>query len=198
MKYTRTVAPTTTPLLLADARDWLAMETGITADDDVITELLDEVTAYVEQRWNGRKLISQTWTITLDEEEVDDVIPIRLLPLQSVSSIKTYDDAGDPTTVNATNYFVDTGNIPRVILTSSGSYPSDMRWYSGMVITCVVGYGDASTDMPDDIAMLMKGLTLHQYLAKGRGVAQTVSGQLISIPNIYENQIKNLRIDPWR
>jgi uncharacterized phiE125 gp8 family phage protein len=133
----------------------------------------------------------------LDEEEIDEAIPIRLLPLQSVSSIKTYNDAGTENAVSSSDYFVDTGKIPRVILKSDSSWPSDLRWYSSMVITCVVGYGDAASDMPYDIAMLLKGLVLHQYLSKGRGVAQTVSGQLISIPNIYEQQIQSLRLTPW-
>lgn len=197
MRYTRTAAPATTPISLATAREWLAMETGVTADDAAVTNILNEVTAYLEQRWNGRKLINQTWTITLEEEEMQDEIPLRILPVSSVTSIVTYNDAGTASTVSSSNYHLTSGNRPRIVLKDSASWPTDVRWYDAMVITVVAGYGAAATDIPYDITMLIKGLVLHQYLSKGRGVAQTVGGQLIAIPNIYEDQINSYRLPPW-
>jgi uncharacterized phiE125 gp8 family phage protein len=196
MKYTRTVDPTATPISLADARAWLAMETGVTVDDEVINELLYEANAYVEFRFNGRKLITQTWTVTLDEEDVSGEIKLRLLPLQSITSIKTYDDDGNENVVEPGDYHATIGKNPRVILKSSGSW-GDLRWYDCMIIELKVGYGDAGSDIPYDLTLLMKGLVLHLYLSKGRGVAQTVSGTLIALPNIYDQMIKNYRLPPW-
>ena len=71
-----------------------------------------------------------------------------------------------------------------------------MRAYDSMLITAVFGYGDAA-DLPADIVQLVKDLTLFRYTTKGTGVTQTVSGQLMSVPNITERQITALRVEPW-
>jgi hypothetical protein len=35
------------------------------------------------------------------------------------------------------------------------------------------------------------------YRSKGFGVTETVSGQLIGIPNMHENLIQALRVESW-
>jgi uncharacterized phiE125 gp8 family phage protein len=198
MRYTLTTAPTTTPITLAEAREWLAVQSGVTSDDSAITQIINEVTAYAESRFNGRKLINQTWEITLDEDEIEDVIDLRLVPLVSISSIKTYNDAGTESTVDSTNYLVTTGERPRVSLTSSGSWPTDLRDYDCMKITAVVGYGSSNTSIPEDIVMLLRGLVLHFYHSKGTGIMETVSGQVMSIPYVYTTLLKKYRVHPWK
>lgn len=195
MRNDLSVAATVDPITLAEAREWLNIQAGVTTDDGAITQAIKEITAYLEGRLNGRKFITQTWTVTLDEEEVDEIIKLKLLPLQSVSSIKTYDDDGDSTTVASTNYLVTTGERPRITLTANGSWPSDMRTYDSMVITCVVGYGDAGSDVLEDLVMLLRGLTLYHYRNKGEGVTETVSGQLIGIPNLFQGLIRKYRVN---
>lgn len=138
MKLTRTVAPATDVVTLAEIRSWLAFDAGVTEDDAVLERLVDEVTDYVENETN-RRIRTQTWTVQLDGDEIQTEIPIPLVPLQSVSSIKTTDDDGDETTVTSTEYQVRAGHNPRVILTSSGSWPTDYRDHDSMVITCIVG-----------------------------------------------------------
>ena len=195
MNRTRTVAAEETPITLTDARAWLSMESGITEDDPVLTDLLDEVTAYTEARLNGRVFITQTWTVELDASEVTPMIFLPLLPLQEVTSIKVTNDDGEQSTVDASNYQLRLGHTPRIVLSPSGSWPS-MREFDSMLITCVVGYGDAATDVPYDLTMLLKGIVLHQYASKGSGINQTVSGQLISLPSMLERMIKSYRLNP--
>jgi len=50
--------------------------------------------------------------------------------------------------------------------------------------------------LPRRIKMLLKGLILHFYTTKGRGVMETVSGQLIGTPRILEYMIESLRVVP--
>ena len=195
MKLTQTVAAAEAPITLAEARSWLSMQSGVTQDDVVLTTVIGEITDYLEDRLNGRKLIDQTWTIQLDAEEIGAEIHLPLLPMTSVTSIATTDDAGDDTTVNATNYQYRTGNAPRIVLSPTGSWPT-MRAYDSMLITAVFGYGDAA-DLPADIVQLVKDLTLFRYTTKGTGVTQTVSGQLMSVPGVTERQITALRVEPW-
>ena len=195
MKLTQTVAPAAEPILLADARSWLGFASDVTDDDTLIEELIVKVRHYVEKRTN-RKLITQTWTVSLDFEEIVDEIYLPLIPLASISSIVTYDDDGDTTTVDSSNYSVRTGEHPRLVLSTSGSWPGDMREYDAMLITCVAGYGAAGSSLPQDLIEVIEGLTLHKYSTRGMGVRETVSGQLISIPNDFKNTLKSYRVFP--
>jgi uncharacterized phiE125 gp8 family phage protein len=196
MKLTRTIAPAAEPITLTQAREWCAFQAGVTADDALLTSLITEVRAYLESKLTGRKLINQTWTVSLDEAEVGSVITLPLLPLSSVTSIATYDDAGDATTVDPSNYQVRTGEAPRIVLSPSGEWPT-MREFDSMLITCVIGYGAAAANLPEEIVMLMKGLVQHQYRSKGMGITETASGQLIGVPGIYAQMIQSLRVEPW-
>ena len=195
MKLTQTVGPTVEPILLADARAWLAFESGVNDDDPILSDLITKVRSYIERRTNI-KLITQTWTASLDYDEILDEIYLPLIPLQSISSIVTYDDDGDSTTVDSSNYSVRIGDHPRLVLSPSGSWPGDMRIYDAMLITAVCGYGTAGSDLPQDLVSLVEGLVLHSYSTKGMGVRETVSGQLISIPRDFERAIKAYRAYP--
>ena len=194
MNLRKTVDPSVEPITLAQARLWCGFQTGVTADDDALTALIAELRGYLEARLTGRKLITQTWTVELDAAEVDTIIPIPLLPLQT-ATVKVTDTAGAQTTLDASNYQVRAGENPRIVLAPSGAWGS-MRTFDSMLITCVVGYG-LQADLPDDIVMLLKGLVQHQYRSKGLGINETVSGQLISVPGMFERQIKALKVDPW-
>jgi len=195
MKLTQTVAPTVEPILLADARAWLAFQSGVTEDDPVLESVITKVRSYIERRTN-LKMITQTWTASLDYDQVTDEIYLPLIPLQSISSIVTYDDDGDTTTVDSSNYVVRPGQHPRLVLSPSGSWPGDMRQYDAMLITCVCGYGDAGSDVPADLVSVIEGTVLHQYSTKGMGVRETISGQLISLPNEFVKAIKAYRVYP--
>ena len=198
MKRARTVAPSAEVVTLDDARKWLAMQGGVTDDDDLLEDLIDEVIGYLEGNGaligvlNGHVMCTQTWQLTLDADEIQSVIYPRIIPLSSVSSIVTYDSDGDSTTVGTGNYQVTTGMRPRIVLTENGEWPTDVRDYDAMVITCVCGYGNADA-VPQGFKTIVKGLVLHQYNSKGLGVQQTISGQLIGAPRQFERMIDQLR-----
>lgn len=295
MQLTLATAPVTDPVSLSEVRRWLNLTPGIVAEDALIEDLIAEAYDYLETETN-RKMLGQTWELTLDESEVSSVIRLPLVPLVSVSSIVTTDDDGDETTVAATNYQVRGGENPRIVLTDDGEWPTDMRDYDSMAITCVCGYGgsvlpfvgfvpsdhvspglndlsaggtftgtvrtyfDVEIDdeltpdtfkwrkvtrnsdgvktigswtagvavtgaaqtladgvtvkfsattghtegdawkvemyesLPGRIRYAMKGIVLHIYTTKGRGVDQTVSGQLIGMPYQLRHMIDSLRV----
>jgi uncharacterized phiE125 gp8 family phage protein len=195
MILTQTVAPTEEPIELEDARVWCGFQQGVRADDKVVEDLISEIRGYLEERWKHRKLITQTWTIGFDYSEIGSEIRIPIVPLRSVSKIEVYDDDGNASIVGASNYQVRIGEDPRVVLSPSGSWPS-MRAYDSMVITATVGYG-LRTALPEDLRMLLKGLIQHQYRSKGFGVTETEAGNLISIPSVFERQIRSLKVEPW-
>jgi uncharacterized phiE125 gp8 family phage protein len=195
MNLTQTVAPTEEPITLEQARLWCGFQAGVTEDDEIIGNLIQETRAYLEQRFQHRKLITQTWTVDLDYSETGSVIKLPILPLASITSIVCTDADGDTATVGTSNYQTRIGEDPRVVLSPSGSW-EDMRTYDAMTITCVVGYG-LQASLPDDINLLLKGVIQHMYRSKGFGVTETVSGQLIGLPNMYEHLIKSLKVEPW-
>ena len=286
------------PVSLHDVRQWLNVVSNVTEDDIVLEDLIDETTDYLENYCN-RYFLTQTVIVYLDSPEIQHSIRLPCVPLVSVSSIVTTDDDGDTTTVSSTNYQVRAGENPRITLTQAGSWPTDVRTYDGMAITCIVGSNgtkassvgfiptnststqlddltaggtftgtvrttfeikinspaapdvmvfrkttrDADgvktvtawssganitgaaqtladgvtatwaattghTDesvwtiqlyevLPPRIRMLFKGLVLHFYLSKGRGVSETVSGQVIGMPYQLQAMMDGLRVTPW-
>ena len=194
MIKTRITAPSNSALSLDQARTWVNFASDITEDDPVLLDIIEEVTAYFEHE-TRRCLITQTWELGLDYAELDSIIYPPLYPLQSVTSIVTYDDAGTPTTVAPADYQVRAGFQPRIVLSpsGSGSWGSSIRTYDSMVITAVVGYGDAPEDIDPYVRELLKGLVNFNYRSKGSGV-QEVGERLISIPYMFQNMINGLRM----
>jgi len=140
MQLVLTTAPTTDPVTLAEVRKWLNFADGIVEDDGVLETLIDEAYGYLEKRTN-RKFLEQTWTYTIDSDAIGNTIRLPLVPLVSVSTIKTTDDDGGVTTVTNTNYQVRAGENPRIVLTQDGEWPTDERTHDSMAIACVCGCG---------------------------------------------------------
>ena len=302
MQLTLVTAPAADAVTLSEARQWLNFTSGLTEDDDVLEALINEVYDYVETQTN-RKILTQTWKVTLDWDEVGDTIRLPLVPAVSMSStaIVTTDDDGSETTVTATNYQLRAGENPRIVLTEDGEWPTDARDYDSMAITVVCGYdgdviphvgwvptsttsttlNDLEASLSDDfsgtvrttyevkitttgtpdkydwrkvttaangaktygawtaavtitssakaldnnvqigfgattghtlndawtvqlyevlplrVKMLLKGMILHFYSTKGRGLSETVSGQIVSVPRVFTNMIDSLRVVAW-
>ena len=127
MRLALSTAPATDAVTIAEVRDWLNFVQGVVEDDDTLELLIDEVYDYVESRLN-RKILTQTWKVYLDEDEVLSDIRLPLVPLVSVSStgIKATDSSDVQTTVTSTNYQVIAGENPRIRLLPA----SDASWSS--------------------------------------------------------------------
>ncbi|NIP96558.1 MAG: hypothetical protein GWO24_25240, partial [Akkermansiaceae bacterium] len=73
----------------------------------------------------GRALITQTWDLTLDGWPAKGYFELPRAPLQSITSIKYYDEDDTEATVDSGTYFVDIASEPgRVVLNSGESWPS--------------------------------------------------------------------------
>ena len=144
MRLALSTAPATDAVTLAEVRDWLNFVQGIVEDDDVLETLIDEVYDYIENRTN-RKILTQTWKVYLDKDEVSASIRLPLVPLVSIaaSAVLATDSDGTQTTVDATNYQVIAGENPRIVLTDDGEWPTDLRDYECLEITVVCGYNGA-------------------------------------------------------
>lgn len=151
--------PASEPVTLAEAK--LHCRIDETADDSIVTALIIAARQAVEEA-TGRKLVTQTWRASLDawpsrvtdqwwdgarEGSISDLtqasaaVELPFPPLQSVTSIKTFTDAGTETTYLASNYYVDTSSEPgRIVLRKSAMPPRPDRVANGIEIEFVCGY----------------------------------------------------------
>ncbi len=152
-------APTVEPVTVAEVKTHSRI-TG-TDDDAYLTLLIKAARNHVENITN-RALITQTWDWTLDGGLRDVCIPKA--PLQSITSVKYTDDNGTEQTLATSYYKVDDVSEPgRVVLAYSQSWPTARQEINNVTMRFIAGYGDASTDVPDDINFAILWIVDHWY-----------------------------------
>lgn len=154
--------PAVEPLSTADAKKHLRVDT---ADDDAYIDTLIKVARRQAERISRHAFITQTWDLLLDAFPDDDVLEIPLPPLQEVTFVQYTDEDGNTKTFAASNYYVDTESTPgRIALTTGASWPSDpLQPVAGVRLRFVAGFGDAASDVPEDIVHAMKLMIGHWY-----------------------------------
>lgn len=181
--------PASEPVTLAEVKSWARID----SDDEntLITSLI--VAARQEaEKYLKRALVSQTWELTLDagKSSLDDMLgdgvyqlPITALytglpenitlpyaPIQSITSVKTFDLTNTESTFSASNYTLD-GAGSRFIMNFGSIWPSNLRYEAAVKIRYVAGYGTGS-DVPHAIK-----IAIMQYVAdvyESRGICDTV------------------------
>lgn len=153
-RYKRTVAPTTTPISLDEAKDQLReVDTDY---DSEITAMISAATEYLDGPFGvlGRCIVSQTWTISTTFPQAagtNGYIPIRIGYLQSVTSIAYVDSDGNAATVDMATVTVITGEDGLLYLKAGASWPeTDADTIDPVTITVVVGYPDAGGSPAED------------------------------------------------
>jgi uncharacterized phiE125 gp8 family phage protein len=153
--------PAAEPVSLSEAKEHLRI-TG-TDEDALITTFIEAAREYCEE-YQNRAYITQTWDLSLDEFP-DSPYSLPKPPLQSISSIKYYDQDGTEDEFNASNYLVDTASVKgRVSLAYGKSWPSvGLQPMNGVIIQFIAGYGDAGSDVPERIRNAIKVLVGQIY-----------------------------------
>lgn len=181
---TLTTAPAVEPVT-ADELDKYLRGDGVLAssDSDLLETFISAARQYVEE-FTRLALVTQTWTMYLDAWPGNQTdlgwwdgvregsltqgqkgsIELPISPLQSVTSIKTFDQSNNETTFDSSNYFLNTSKKPgEVILNSGATWPVFARSRNGIEIIYVVGFGDAATDVPAPLKLAVKMLAAHWY-----------------------------------
>jgi len=150
----------TSPVSLTEGKLHLRVESSVTADDDLITGLLNAATKWAED-FQGRKYITQTVVEKFDA--FPEEFRVKYPPLISVTSIGYTDVDGNSQTVSSSVYDVDTtSERGRIALAYSQSWPSTRAVIDAVTLTYVAGYGAASS-VPDTIKTAIKLLIGHWY-----------------------------------
>lgn len=152
-------------------------------DSDLIEALILAATEYAEQ-YTRRAFISQTWTMFLDSfPQVDsqlgwwdgvregsmtegpaNFITLPIGPLQSVTSLSTFNNSNEETVMDSNDYYLNTASTPGEIILNAGvTWPVNVRISSGVKVVYVCGYGDLSTDVPSALRTAVKMIVTHWY-----------------------------------
>ena len=190
-RSTLITAPTEEPLTIGEANAHLRLDT---ADDEaMVYSLLTTARLKVEQD-TGRALVSQTWDFYWDDVPHGASFLLPKAPLQSITSITSYNDAGTGAVLNSTNYVVDAVSEPgRVLLSATGAWPSDVRDYNAFVVRAVCGYGAASA-VPRPLVQAMLLLMGSLYEHREQVLITQFAGQFIEVPFGYTQLITPYRL----
>src|SRR5579859_563731 len=142
--------PVVEPITLDQAKNHLRVD--ISDDDALITRLITATREACEAFIHGY-LITQTVRVSYDQFPFDQApIWIPAEPLQSITSVKWFDQTNTPTTLNAWSggtgdYILDTDHEPaRLVLPPGSNWPGSSLWpVSPVQVTAVVGFGADGT-----------------------------------------------------
>lgn len=188
-------APLVEPLALADMRTFLYLSApgspASNPQDDYVTALILAARKRAESDLQ-RALITQTWDIFYDCFPPNEVIPVPLPPLQSVTTIKYFDVDGVEQTLDDSTYLVDTDSQPaRIEPTEGNSWPSIQVRANAVTVRIITGYGDASAAVDADILMAMKIAIGHWFENRQEAV---VGRTIAEMPFAYKALIQSHRM----
>ena len=129
----------------ADATLAVALTDTNTTDDPYLTSILEAARQTIEQK-TKLQLCSATWQVDLSEWASPIYLPYP--PLDSVTSIKYYDESNVQQTLDTAYYDVITTSFPGAIVLNNGyTWPNVYDRSLPISITYVAGYGVAA-DVP--------------------------------------------------
>lgn len=123
MAYKVVTAPTIEPFTRAFIKQWLKIPASVTAEDDIIDQLIISARSWAEYG-TGRALMTQTIEEYFDCWPECGIFRLSVAPIQSLTSV-SYLSGGTYVTWNSSNYNVDLVSEPcRISLKINGSVPS--------------------------------------------------------------------------
>ena len=185
MNWKITTAAAAQAVTTAEAKSHLRVDTS--DDDTLIASLITAATTWCED-YENRAYITQTITANLDKFSSEIILPRP--PLQSVTTIKYLDAAGDQQTLSSAVYDVDIIREPgRVTLAYNQTWPTIRSIINAVEIIYKAGYGDASTNVPERARAAIKLLVGHLY--ENRELATPVALQQIpfTIKNLLNSRM---------
>ncbi len=188
MALVLTSGPAVEPVTLTEAKAYLRVD--LSDEDTLIASLITAARIHVEVSL-GRSLITQSWSLFLDQWPEARVLTLPIAPLQSVTDVRTY--AEDDTAIiwDASNYFVDASSDPgRVVRQNTASWPPPGRPANGVEVAFVAGYGNGASDVPEPIRQALLLLIAHWY---ERREPVALGGRPISVPGTVSGLL-----DPYR
>lgn len=159
MKYIIVAEPTTEPITIDEAKQFLRLLPDDNSEDNFISGLITAAREYCEN-FTARALATQTIMLYLDS--IPSEVEVPMPPLQSVDKIEVIDaDKAVHELIADTDYMIDNGEISSIIFTASAQeVAAHLYPINPVQITCTVGY---DADIPVGIKQAMLLLVAHWY-----------------------------------
>lgn len=197
----RTVAPTTEPVTLPEAKAFLRVDSS--DDDAFITTLITAARESVEN-FTGRALILQTWRLVLSEwpsvcvgnyRSESAIIALDRFPLAGVTSVKYYPaDGTAQATLSSSAYHVLTDARPGlIVLKSTENWPALFDRPDAVEIIFTAGAASAAA-----VEKLLCSAVLLQleHLYENRG-AVAIGSIVNELPYSLQNILESHRVGGW-
>jgi uncharacterized phiE125 gp8 family phage protein len=184
-------APLVNPISLSEVKEQLRVEHD--DDDAMLTRLIDVAIAYTDVRGAlGQAMITQKWGQWIKPNPPQNVY-LALGPVQSVTAVKYYDEAGVLQDDVVDNYQVFGTEFATTLSPKAGfSWPTAQQRADAIKIEYQIGYGDAASDVPQTVRHALMLLIGHWYDNR----EQTGVDELSDIPFGYE-EILNIHRISW-
>jgi uncharacterized phiE125 gp8 family phage protein len=177
--------PTGQPVTLAQAKAHLKIETN--DEDGYLQELIAAAVATVEAE-TGKALLTQTWRLYLDDWPPCGLAELPVAPVRSVGPVNAYAAHGTPSPIAAADYLLDRhGEPPRIYFRRR---PDAGREINGIEIDIVAGYGEAGTDVPDQLVRAVLILVAHWHAHRGAASDAALMG---SFPKGFRARVAPFR-----
>lgn len=155
-------APATTPITPSEVKDQLRIEH--TDDDALIARLIAVAVAYTDVNGAlGHAMITQKWAQWLGPNPSQSV-ELALGPVQSVTAVKYYDTTNTLQTDTLSNYEIVGTEFAKSVGPKAGfNWPTTYDRPDAIRIEYEIGYGDATSDVPQTIRHALMLLVGHWY-----------------------------------
>jgi len=163
--YSVHTAATTPIFTTAQAKEILKVD--VSADDTIIDNLVQAATESC-QEYTNRYFIDTILIMKADNWK--EINTLYKSTVSSVTHIKYYDNTDTEQTWASSNYIVDTNSQPcRIGLAVNKSYPVLSDRINAIEVKYTVGYGTASTDVPEAVRTAIS-LTFGNWYANRQSV----------------------------
>ena len=206
MPLIQTSAPAIEPVTLADAKNFLRLDSDLNADDALITLLIGAARRFAEA-YCAASFISQGWRMVLDSFPGPSLMGVPfgapytlpghaiLLergPVLALTSITYLAMDGSTQTMPSANYIADlSGQLPRITPVFGQIWPIPMPQIGSVAVNYTAGYGTTATSVPEGIRDWILMRAKSRYDMRGE-VAIAGRGKIEPLPWI------DSLLDPYR
>jgi len=167
--------PTAEPLSLAEARAHMRVDHF--DEDGVIAGLILAARQHIEQE-TGLALCTQTLRGTLDAFPAGKPMALPAHPVQSVTAVRYFNEAGSLIEWPAGEWETDlTGIVPRIAPRNGFAWPTPGQKLGAVQVEFVAGYGGPEV-VPQPVMQALRILVAHYYEHRELVVTGTIVNEL--------------------
>lgn len=163
LRIVTVTGPASEPVTAAELKAQLRVDIS---DDDALITAKGKAARQLIEALTGRRMITRTEKLLLDDFPPCDGIVIPVAPVTAVSKVSYFDEDGTETVVDSSDYVVDVnGPVGRVVLKSDASWPdltTSKRPINAVEVHFEAGYANAAA-VPEPLKDAVKMLTGDLY-----------------------------------